>query len=118
MKSIGITDIFGNESSPQQMALSLEMEIQAIESMFIIISDLQIEKPLVLEKLQQVFQGYANTGINPLFILMGNFVSRSALVSGGREAVASAFSQLADTIASVPDIALNAKFLLIPGKIF
>ena len=47
LKSTGITDIFGNGDSAQQMINSYELECNALDSMFIIISDLQIEKPSV-----------------------------------------------------------------------
>lgn len=116
LQSIGISDVFGNGMGSQQMSQSLELEESSIDTMFIIVSDIQIERPQVAEKLLQLFKGFVNTGINPLFVLMGNFVSKSATVSGGRESVNSAFSLLADIIGSCPDIAENSKFLIIPGN--
>lgn len=64
-----------------------------------------------------MLEGFEQTGDNPLFILMGNFVSKPARSPGGRETVTSCFSALADAIASCPRLAANAKFLLVPGKI-
>jgi DNA polymerase epsilon subunit 2 len=73
----------------------------------------------VIEKLQRVFEGFESTAaegeVDLLFILMGNFVSTPARSPGGREAVTSAFSALADAIASCPRIAQQAKFLIVPG---
>lgn len=47
---------------------------------------------------------------------MGSFVSKSATVSGGREAVELSFKLLADAIASAPRIAEQGKFIIIPGN--
>ena len=71
----------------------------------------------MLEKLQKVFEGFEQSGSDPLFILMGNFVIKPARSPGGREAISSCFSSLGDVIASCPRLAKNAKFLLVPGKI-
>ena len=71
----------------------------------------------LIEKLQRVLEGFEHTGSTPLFILMGNFVSKPARSPGGRETIIACFSALADAIASCPKLAANAKFLLVPGKI-
>lgn len=63
-----------------------------------------------------MFEGFEEAGSNPLFILMGTFVSKPARSPVGREAVTGSFSALADVIASCPRLAANAKFLLIPGR--
>ena len=78
-------------------------------------SDIQLDRPMVVEKLQRVFEGFETAGTDPLFILMGNFVNKPYTAPGGREAIADAFSALGDAIASCPRIAKNAKFLLVPG---
>lgn len=64
-----------------------------------------------------MFEGFEDGNSVPLFILMGNFVSKPARSPGGREAVSACFSALADAIASCPRLATTAKFLLVPGKI-
>ena len=45
--SIGIDDIFGSGLSTQQMLLMREMELQAEDTLLIIISELHLDKPLV-----------------------------------------------------------------------
>ena len=73
--------------------------------------------PQVLEKLQSIFAGIENNQTEPLYILMGSFISKPVGRSaGGREAVQAAFDALADIIAKFPGQAENAKFLLVPGK--
>jgi hypothetical protein len=71
----------------------------------------------VCDQLQRVFQGFEDAGIDPFFILMGPFVTKSATVSGGREVVTTAFAGLADVIASCSRISQNAKFLIVPGEL-
>lgn len=116
MSSIGIADIFGNGYRPQQLQHYAELESEAMDAMIIVVSDIQIEKTSVFEKLKQLFLGFEDTGISPLFVLMGNFVTKSALVSNGREAVEAAFKLLADAISSAPRISQEAKFVIIPGN--
>ena len=70
----------------------------------------------VLEKLQSIFAGFENNGSEPLYILMGSFVSKPlGRAVGGREVVQGAFDTLADIIAKFPNQAQNAKFLFVPG---
>jgi hypothetical protein len=109
--------------------------------MFLVLSDIQLDQPLVMDKLAEVFQGFeatymSMTGLsqddeapesyvndfsdvtnapNLVFILMGSFITKPIAVPGGRQAAQSTFSSLADTIASCPHIAHNAKFVLVPG---
>lgn len=65
-----------------------EMEKDNVGEIFIIISDVQLDKPLVIEKLQTLFQGFEDQDdVNPLFILMGSFITKPMNTSGGREAI-------------------------------
>jgi DNA polymerase epsilon subunit 2 len=119
LQSIGVADIFGNGYRPQQLQHYAELESEAADAMIIIVSDIQIEKTSVFDKLKQLFQGFEDsdaTSTPPLFVLMGNFVTKSATVSNGREAVESSFRLLADAIAASPRIARDAKFIIVPGN--
>lgn len=70
----------------------------------------------MLEKLQTIFAGFEENGSEPLYIIMGSFISRPVARSlGGRETIQAAFDALGDVIAKFPRQAENAKFLLIPG---
>lgn len=44
---MGIADVLGNGYRPQQLQHLAELEAQSIDSMFIILSDIQMEKPMV-----------------------------------------------------------------------
>jgi hypothetical protein len=70
----------------------------------------------VLEKLQAIFAGFEENGSEPLYIIMGSFISRPVTRAlGGRETIQAAFDALGDIIVKFPRQAENAKFLLVPG---
>lgn len=51
-----------------------------------------------------------------MFILIGNFATKSINAVGGRDITVNAFKALSDTIASYPFLANNARFLVVPGS--
>jgi hypothetical protein len=72
----------------------------------------------VLEKLQAIFAGFEENGSEPLYIIMGSFISKPlARALGGRETIQAAFDALAEVIGKFPRQAENAKFLLVPGML-
>ena len=86
--------------------------------MLVILSDVQLDKPLVIEKLQKIFEGFENTAAEPLFIIMGSFISKPiSRTAYGRAAIKAAFSSLADIIEKCPRLCKEGKFLLIPGRL-
>ena len=124
-----------------QTVQHLEMlESEATNTMFIVISDIQLDQPLVPEKLSEVFQGFEATYLGMtgqsqdespesyennfgdmenapqlVFILIGSFVTKPVAVPGGRQAAQNTYNSLEDIITSCPYIATNAKFVLVPG---
>jgi len=64
----------------------------------------------VLEGFEQV------QSANTMFILIGNFSTKSINAVGGRDVTVNAFKTLSDTIASYPFLANNARFLVVPGS--
>jgi len=96
------------------------LEEDSEDTMFIVMSDLHLDLPHVIEKLAQVLAGFedyaadtANT--TPVFVLIGSFVSRPFMGSGGRAAHLAAFRSLADTIGAHPNLASRARFVVQPG---
>ena len=71
----------------------------------------------VLEKLEQLLAGFESVQAEPLYILIGSFVSKPVnRTQGGREIMQSAFDALGELIARYPHQAQQAKFLLVPGE--
>lgn len=55
--AMGLVDAFGNGTRQQQQMQMQELESVAHEALFVIMSDVLIDKPHVMEKLQSVFEG-------------------------------------------------------------
>jgi len=121
LKALGVEegDLLGSGVRSQQMMLHLaEMEAAAEDQLLVILSDVQLDKPLVLDKLQSIFAGFEDNGTEPLYVLMGNFISKPvARTLGGRDVIQAAFDALGDIIAKFPRQAQFAKFLLVPGPL-
>jgi hypothetical protein len=118
MKAIGVSDVFGAGITSQQLAHLAELEASPEQQnkQVVILSDVQLDKPLVLEKLEMIFAGFEENGCEPLYVLMGSFISKPVVRSvGGRDMVQAAFDALADIITKFPGQTENAKFLLVPG---
>eukprot|EP00981_Chlorochromonas_danica_P000253 scaffold61_cov180-Ochromonas_danica.AAC.5 len=120
LKALNMIDTFSppghhNWQHHEQMAV---LEEQAHHQLIVILSDLHLDKPSVLDKFLQLLQGYDQVGITPLYVLMGSFLSQSLYHrAGGNEAIRKAFQALAETIGKVPNQRDSAKFLLIPGPL-
>ena len=95
-----------------------EIEKSSINSRIVIISDVQLDKPLVLEKLRKIFSLYENNNIDLLFILMGSFISKPiSRVGGGRTRISEAFAGLGELIAQFERLSKQAKWVFVPGAI-
>jgi DNA polymerase epsilon subunit 2 len=85
---------------------------------FVVLSDVHLDNPLVLSKLKEMFDAYAEDP-PALFIMFGNFLAREERHEGMSAVAASAmregFSALAELLSGFPQIARNSRFLFIPG---
>jgi DNA polymerase epsilon subunit 2 len=113
--AMGITDIFGSGWRPQHLQQLQELESNSQDTMFIILSDVQLDRPMVMDKLLEVFQGFEGTDGNIIFILIGNFITKPITVPGGRDHARNTFKTLSEIIVSCPQLANQAKFVLVPG---
>ena len=121
LSAMNLLDPYGKFIRPDKKVQLQEMENESQASMFIILSDILLDKPGVFDKLQKLFEGYE--GIqqylppnDPLvFILMGSFVSVKERGSSGRESIKAAFQLLSDAICNCPYLAEMARFIIIPG---
>lgn len=90
-----------------------QLEKENGEAMFVVLSDVWLDKLEVMEKLRVLFSGYAQVPPTA-FILCGNFFSewqsRKKL-----EEMQKAFTALGNLIAEFPDLAANTRFIFVPG---
>jgi DNA polymerase epsilon subunit 2 len=91
-----------------------ELEKQASDAMFVILSDVHLDKPNVMEKLKALFDGYQYVDPLPLFIFIGNFSSKPYSSEGIRKWIDN-FNDLANLIAEYPNICEEGRFVFVPG---
>lgn len=119
LRSLNIPDTFGTHFRPQHMIQMQEMEEASENYLVVILSEIHLDKPLVMEKLQKVFGGFEENGINPLYILIGSFFSKPLYkMHGGKEMMKLAFNTFADMLVETcPRQSQEAKFVFVPGPL-
>ena len=115
LNGINLIDTFGNGTRQSAYLQMQELEVKSHDALFVIMSDVLLDKPHVMEKLNTVFQGFEMSNTFPLFILMGSFTSKPYLSEGAREFILGLFQSLANCICSYPMLAQKAKLLIVPG---
>lgn len=118
LKTLGITDTFGTDFRPQHMIQMQELEENASNFLVVILSEMHLDKAMVLTKFEKILEGFETSGVEPLYILMGSFFSKSYyLRNQGKQLMKSCFASLADIIGRYPRQRQYAKFLLVPGPL-
>lgn len=86
------------------------------EAMFVILSDVHLDNPHVLSKIDKLFCGFVGLVPLPVFVFMGNFCSRALSLSrNGPKEIIGYYDDLAHIICKYPRIAKNGKIIFIPG---
>jgi DNA polymerase epsilon subunit 2 len=118
LKMVGIQHTFGSDFRSQHMQAMQALEATADNHLVIILSEVHLDKPLVLAKFEKILEGFEDNGIDPFYILMGSFFSRNYFtVNGGKQFMQRSFAALGESIAKFPRQCENAKFLFVPGPI-
>lgn len=97
--------------------LRIEQTMDDNEGMLVILSDVWLDKPVVMAKLAKLLAGYS--AFPPTaFVFMGNFTSE--VHSGGAAAHARAlqehFRALGELMAEYPDLTEKSRFVFVPGN--
>ena len=89
----------------------------AAEDRVVVLSDVWLDRPEVVDTLRTVLGGYAALEAPPsVFVLMGNFQSYDATAPTARfAALRDAFAALGRLIASFPALRGRSRFVLVPG---
>ena len=108
------SDLFHNMSTIAELdKLRQEEEEHGPDGMFVILSDVHLDKPTVMEKLETLFDGFQDMDPLPAFVLMGNFCSIP--IARDPKLMISNFEELANVICKFPRIAKEGKFVFVPG---
>jgi DNA polymerase epsilon subunit 2 len=94
-----------------------ELEEQ-LSRLMIIMSDVHLDNPTVMEKFRTLLEGYAMMEPPPsCFVLLGNFFSQPVGVSGGvgMQTASQYFSDLGAMVNEFPELVEATEFVLVPG---
>ncbi|KAK7270679.1 hypothetical protein RJT34_26009 [Clitoria ternatea] len=111
-------DFFGCGHFTKEETIRLaDMEKNAVNDMFVILSDIWLDNEEALEKLGTVLDGFESVEVVPsLFVFMGNFSSRPCNLSfHSYSNLRMQFGKLGEMIAAHPRLKEQSKFLFIPG---
>lgn len=118
LRSLGGLDFFGGGMLSKEETLRLEaLEMNAVNDMFVILSDIWVDSDETMEKLGTVLDGYENVEVVPsLFVFMGNFCSRPCNISfHALSSLRQQFGKLGQMIGARQRLLEHSRFLFIPG---
>ena len=118
IKAIGLqnTDIFHSIGSLSELEKLREQEIEhGQEGMFVVLSDVYLDSPAVMERIERMLGGYSSFDPLPIFVFMGNFTSRPLSGGGSTKAMMGYFEDLASVICKFPKVASEGRFVFVPG---
>lgn len=114
-----VANLFGGRSySDTDEAAIAALEKEAVETMFVVFSDVFLDNPRVIAGLRLVFEGFLEDGNVPTaIILMGAFLSHPfGQCSSDPLTLTNAFTALGEMIAvDFPQLATSTTFVIIPG---
>lgn len=115
----GLDFFGGREMKADDVIRALQWEIDNQEARVVVISDLWLDQPQTLDRLQAVLAGYeAQEHPPPLFVLMGNFCVPNLGSSAAAPAVLREnFNTLAASLRAFPHIRANSRFVFVPGPL-
>ncbi|TMW63259.1 hypothetical protein Poli38472_002200 [Pythium oligandrum] len=114
---LGGVDPLGVEVSAQQLEQIQALEASDHHATFIVLSDVHLDDPQVMQHLDLLFQGLESV-LPSLFILMGDFLSTPVGVGAGSntlEDLKDYLDELGNLILKYPKLAEFSKFVLVPG---
>ena len=93
------------------------LEERAEDTMFVVLSNVHLDKPRVMEKLEEMFRVFSQSGSVPTaFVVTGNFMSRPFGHSyEDTKILTEHFDQLANMISKYSKIRKGSQFIFVPG---
>lgn len=111
------SDIFNSMSSLAEVEKLHEQELHhGQEGMFVILSDVHLDRPAVMEKLEKLFDGFRDMSPLPVFVFMGNFTSKPlSAAADGIKMMMGYYEELANVICKFSNMASEGRFIFVPG---
>eukprot|EP00038_Savillea_parva_P009957 m.186937 g.186937 ORF g.186937 m.186937 type:complete len:565 (-) comp16932_c0_seq1:184-1878(-) len=114
VKSMGALNYFGGVSNAGEQAALGKIEIEEEGAIFVVVSDVWLDKPVVLDKLRRMFEGFSMMDPPPVFVFMGNFLSQP-YGADTPNVLKGAFDTLCDVICEFPELSQKSNFIFVPG---
>ncbi|KAJ0409321.1 hypothetical protein ATCC90586_000558 [Pythium insidiosum] len=117
MLVLGGVDPLGVEVSAQQLEQIRALEATDHHATFIVLSDVHLDDPQVMQHLDLLFQGLESV-LPSLFVLMGDFLSTPVGAGAGSTTLQDFkdyLDELGNLILKYPKLAEFSKFVLVPG---
>jgi len=113
----GNINFFGGPSAVQVKSSEklAKIEKQNEDAMFVILSDVWLDNPRVMEKLNQLFLGYKDFPPTA-FIICGNFLSAAKVLSHAKT-LEECFKELGNMLSAdaLKDLVQKSRFIFVPG---
>jgi DNA polymerase epsilon subunit 2 len=108
---------FGGNLSDEQLRILDRHEHDGAEGMFVIITEVHLDNPRVIEKLTELFQGYEDATPPEAYIFMGSFCSSTFVQSAdGVRSYKEGFERLKFMMRSLQNhVKSGTRFVFIPG---
>jgi DNA polymerase epsilon subunit 2 len=115
MSSIDLSLMTGY--SQQEEPELKKLELEAEETMFVLLSDVHLDDPNVMVKLRMMFEGFSTLDTPPaMFVFMGNFTSSPfGKDSSDVQDYKKCFDELAELLLEFSVLLTKSKFLFVPG---
>ncbi|XP_059179397.1 DNA polymerase epsilon subunit 2-like isoform X2 [Physella acuta] len=112
----GNINFFGGPSSIQVKSSNRLAQIEAenTDAMFVLLSDVWLDHPKVMEKLNVLFKGYSDFPPTA-FIICGNFLSSPKVLSHAKT-LTDCFRDLGNMLSNYPKIVSSSQLIFVPGS--
>ncbi|KAJ1981359.1 DNA-directed DNA polymerase epsilon, subunit B [Dimargaris xerosporica] len=113
---LGKINFFGGPLVIQGADVLQHIQDEFGEASMVVLSDVWLDSPIVLDKLKTLFRGFEASSIPLAFVFMGSFSSEPFLMSG-KESLRykGLFDNLATIIQSYRQLAETSYFIFVPG---
>lgn len=110
--------VFGGNLSDEQLHVLRIKEDENPDGMYVVLSEVHLDKVRVLEKLADLFQGYEESAPPAAYVLMGNFSSTPfSPTQDGVKAYREGFERLKLLMRHVPNhVERGTRFIFVPGN--
>eukprot|EP00929_Paragymnodinium_shiwhaense_P029281 TRINITY_DN16813_c0_g1_i1.p1 TRINITY_DN16813_c0_g1~~TRINITY_DN16813_c0_g1_i1.p1 ORF type:complete len:561 (-),score=121.19 TRINITY_DN16813_c0_g1_i1:208-1890(-) len=108
---------FGGSLTDEQVETLFKAEFQNQEGMYVVLSEVHLDNPRTVERLQDLFKGYEGSAPPIAYVFMGSFCSTAFVPTGdGVRSYREGFERLKYMMRNLPNHVQNGtRFIFVPG---